>query len=239
MARESLFLYRGKDIGGRDKMADVCLELIGRGDPEDIYDILPHIRVLRSPRFFQPLVELLGSGDPAQKAAAAAGLGSLGDPAAVPLLLDWGRRTGSTRSREVDPVRAAVICALGEIPCPASVEALREICDRLEGGAAHAPCMNLVVAALGELAQQGLVEAERELGRFLDDSQPVLRALAVTELSFAYWHRPSSIPPELLQRIHRMQADESEEARTAATAALHSLARLGCTAAGSLLRRQS
>ncbi|GAB4130119.1 MAG: hypothetical protein Kow001_24070 [Acidobacteriota bacterium] len=237
MARESLFLYRGKDIGGRDKMADVCLELIGRGDSEEIYDILPHIRVLRSPRFFQPLVNLLESGDPGQKAAAAAGLGSLGDPAAVPVLQEWGRRVGSARSREVDPVRAAVICALGEIPCPASVEALREICGRLEGGSAHAPCMNLVLAALGELAQQGLVEAERELAGFLDDRRPGLRALAVTELSFAYWHRPNELPPELLQRIHRMDQDESEEARTAAAAALHSLARLGCNAAGSLLRR--
>ncbi len=239
MARESLFLYRGKDIGGRDKMADVCLEFIARGDPEEIYEILPHIRVLRSPRFFTPLVELLQSGDPAQKSAAAAGLGSLGDPAAVPVLQRFGLRGGSGRSGEVDPVRAAAISALGEIPCPASVEALRQICRRLEGGSGHLPCTKLVVEALGELAQQGLAEAEAELERFLDDSRPELRALAVTELSFAYWHRPNAIPSVLLKRIQRLETDESDEVRTAAGAALHSLARLGCQEATALLRRKT
>jgi len=70
-------LYRGKDIGSPEQLREKCLAIIEKGSHQEIYDVIPHIRILRSPAFEAPLVRLLRTGNHKQKAAAAMALGSL------------------------------------------------------------------------------------------------------------------------------------------------------------------
>ncbi|MEJ2721643.1 MAG: HEAT repeat domain-containing protein [bacterium] len=235
-----MFLYRGKDIGGREKLTDTCLRIISEGDAEEILDILPHIRVLRSPEFFQPLIQLLNDGKLEQRSAAAAALGSLGDPECIDPLRQAFLSISSPRKREARPLQAAIIGALGEIPSPQAVRVLQEIqqLDPLEGnpGDRH---RRLLVSALGQLAQQEVGLAEAELVTFLTESEPTLRSLAVTELALAYWHRPNQISGTLLQQIFDLTADTSDEVAIAAHAGLNSLAQLGCRKAEVLISQLS
>ena len=235
-----MFLYRGKDIGGREKLTDTCLRIISEGDADGIMDILPHIRVLRSPQFFQPLVQLLKAGGVEQRSAAAAALGSLGDPSGIPPLREAFLDVRPNRARGVDPLQAAIIGALGEIASPEAVRALLDIQPEApQPGNPEDRHRLLLIYALGELAQQDVALAETELIRFLVDSDPPLRSLAVTELALSYWHRPNQISGALLQQIFDMTADRSDEVATAAHAALNSLAQLGCRKAEILIAQLS
>lgn len=231
-----MFLYRGKDIGGREKLTDTCLRIISEGDAEGILDILPHIRVLRSPQFFQPLVELLHAGKIEQRSAAAAALGSLGDPECIDPLRRTFFSISPTRKREVRPLQAAIIGALGEIPSPEAVQVLKEIqqLDPPEENPGNQR-RRLLVSALGQLAQQEVSLAEAQLVAFLSESEPTLRGLAVSELALAYWHRPNRISGTLLQQIFDLTADPSDEVAIAAHAGLNSLAQLGCRKAEVLI----
>ena len=235
-----MFLYRGKDIGGRAKLTDTCLKIISEGDAEGILDILPHIRVLRSPEFFQPLVELLSNGKSEQRSAAAAALGSLGNPECVAPLRDAFFRVGPARKREIKPLQAAIIGALGEIPSPEAVRVIQEIqqLDPPKGNPGNRR-RQLLISALGQLAQQELSLAEAELVTFLSEPDPILRSLAVTELALAYWHRPNRISGTLLQQIFDLTADQSDEVAIAAHAGLNSLAQLGCRKAELLIGQLS
>ncbi len=235
-----MFLYRGKDMGGREKLTDTCLRIISEGDADSILDILPHIRVIRSPQFFQPLVELLGEGKSEQQSAAAAALGSLGDPGCIPPLRDAFFGARGSGKREIEPLQSAIISALGEIASPEAVRVLQEIQQAVSpGGNPAGRRKKLLVTALGQLAQQDVELAEAELVRFLSDSEPALRSLAVTELALAYWHRPNQISGTLLQQMFDLTADSSEEVATASHAGLHSLAQLGCRKAEVLIAQLS
>ena len=66
-----MYLYRGKDIKSREQLKETCLRIIQGGTHSEIYDILPHLRILRSDSFLPPLLELLREGNTDQKAAAA------------------------------------------------------------------------------------------------------------------------------------------------------------------------
>jgi len=207
-----MFLYRGKAIVG----------------------LLPHIRILRSPLYFESLVALLETGNSAQKAAAAAALGSLGDSRCIDTL----RQAYFTTHRDPEQVRSAIVSALGEIPTAAAVELLIEI-HKAKGTSRRSQSRRFeqIVIALGQLAQQELAEAEAELIRFLSDGEPSLRATAVTELSLGYWHRPNCLSSALIQQIFDLTGDESDDVRLAAKEALISLAKLGCTKAVVLIRQ--
>lgn len=217
-------------------MLGVCLDLIRRGDPEDILDILPHIRVLRAPEFFDPLVGLLSSADPDQRAAAAAGLGSLGDVRSVPFLKTLIMKHSSRRSADSETVRHAAITALGEISSAESTGVLATVVKACAPNADGRGTAGLAIEALGQLAQQNVASAEAELVRLIDHVDGSLSALATTELSFAYWHRPNQVEDELLDLFHRLTGSPAEEVSTAATAALQSLARLGGKGAAARLR---
>lgn len=235
-----MFLYRGKDIGGREKLTDTCLRIIADGDAEGILDILPHIRVLRSRQFFEPLVELLSRGKVEQRSAAAAALGSLGDPGCIPTLREAFFRVRSPRKREAEPLQAAIIGALGEIASPDAVRVLQEIQEaEPQRKNPDSRRLQLLVAALGQLAQQDVDLAEAELVRFLSNPDPALRSLAVTEVALAYWHRPNQISGTLLQQMFDLTADSSDEVATAAHAGLNSLAQLGCRKAEVLIAQLS
>jgi hypothetical protein len=52
-------MYRGKDIGGREKLIQTCLSILIEGQAKKLYEVLPHISVVRSPLFLEPLLKLL------------------------------------------------------------------------------------------------------------------------------------------------------------------------------------
>jgi HEAT repeat protein len=227
-----MYLYRGKDIKSRDELRDTCLDIIKRGSHSELYDILPHLRILRSPFFLEPLLELLRKGNTDQKAAAAMALGSLGDERAIEHLRDVF--LGS--AEDSDALKSAIIEALGELGSERAVEIIVELYrldpskDEVRPQRAH-----LAIAALGQLAQQGVVAAEEELLQLMTDTSEVVRIQAVTELSVAFWHRPNDIPERLLNKIQVLARENSPEVQMAAKAALSNLAQLGSEKAEQLL----
>ncbi len=234
-----MYLYRGKEIGNWKRLTAICLKIIETGSPEEISDIIPHIRVLRDESFFDPLVRHLRDSDVELKMMAALALGSLGDEKCVEPL----REAYFTRKQEgygeTDPLESALISALGEVPCPRSAGIVTEILAGDVSADQVTQRSQLAVEALGQLAQQGILEAETELRRLLSEGIESLRGQIVAELSLAYWHRPGEIPDELLDQFFRLTGDKVAEVRTAARAALTSLSQLGSAKAENFLFRLS
>jgi HEAT repeat protein len=179
-------------------------------------------------------LELLRTGNIDQKAAAAMALGSLGDERAMEHL----REAFQTLEIGSDTLQAAIIEALGELGSERAVEILVELyrsgssVDEIQPQRAH-----LAIAALGQLAQQGVTTAEDELLHLMSDSSETNRIQAVTELSVAFWHRPNQIPERLLQKILEVARNDTLDVKMAAKAALSNLAQLGSADAARLLSR--
>jgi len=227
-------LYRGKDIRSRDELRDTCLEIIRSGSHLEIYDILPHLRILRSPAFLDPLLELLNEGNRDQKAAAAMALGSLGDENAITHLENAYRQAEPGD----DALQASVIEALGEMGSVSAVELIVELYRHQSSTDDFGPQRaHLAIAALGQLAQQGVQAAEDELLALMADQSERVRIQAVTELSVAFWHRPNDIPTRLLERFRDLACNDTADVRMAAKGSLSNLAQLGSAAAEELLSR--
>jgi HEAT repeat protein len=233
-----MYLYRGKDIGGRQELKETCLQIIRGGAHSEIYDILPHLRIVRSPEFLPPLLELLNDGNIDQKAAAAMALGSLGDGRAIEHLERAFRRPDVTGDHGSRALQAAIIQALGEL---GTEEAVHVIVDlfRFDPPSDHFKPQrtHLVIAALGQLAQQGVTAAEDELVQLMEDGSEIVRIQAVTELAIAFWHRPNEIPERLLNKIGNLATEDTPEVRMAARASLSNLVQLGSTQAEDLVRQ--
>lgn len=218
-------LYRGQDMGGRRRLTAACLEILEGGSPSEIYDILPHIRILRSDSFLEPLLRLLTSAEPDRQRAALAALGSLGaadSAAAVCELLAAG---------PAPEVEEAAIRALGDIGADEGVETLVQVLQVHQGAETRA----WAVASLGQLAQQGSQRAESELVVLFGHADPELRAQAASELAIAYWHRPRDVRSDTLEGLFGLAADHSAAVQQAALSALTNLADLGSLRARAFL----
>ena len=234
-----MYLYRGKEIGSWKRLTAICLRIIETGSPEEISNILPHIRVLRDQSFFDPLVRRLQDSDKELKIVSALALGSLGDEKCVETLRETYLACKQEGYDQADPLESALISALGEVPCADSVGVLTEILAGEASADQRTQRSQLSVEALGQLAQQGIPEAEAELRKLLSEEEKVLRGQIVAELSLSYWHRPGEIPDELLDQFFGLTGDEIDEVRTAARAALTSLSQLGSDKAEDFLFRLS
>lgn len=234
-----MYLYRGKEIGNWKRLTAICLRIIETGSPEEISNIIPHIRVLRDESFFNPLVKHLQGSDKELKIVSALALGSLGDEKCVETLHKTYLACTQDGYEQADPLESALISALGEVPCPGSVGVLTEILAGEASEGQDTQRSQLAVEALGQLAQQGIPEAEAELRRLLSAARESLRGQIITELSFSYWHRPGEIPDELLEQFFALTGDNIDEVRTAARAALTSLSQLGSDRAEDCLFRLS
>lgn len=234
-----MYLYRGKEIGNWGRLTGICLKIIETGSPEEISDIIPHIRILRDKIFFAPLIRHLQNSDEDFRTVAALALGSLGDERCIEPLREAYFERGEKPQNESDPLDFALITALGEVPSARSVSVLNEILRGEVAADEVSQCSQLAVEALGQLAQQGVREAEEELRTLLSEKGMPLRAQAAAELSLSYWHRPREIPDDLLNEFYNLAAKEPDDLRTAARAALTSLAQLGSLKAESFLVRLS
>jgi len=222
-------MYRGKDIGGRENLIQTCLSILVEGKAQKLYEVLPHISVVRSPLFLEPLLKLLQSGNRNQKEFAAVALGSLGDTRAIEPLYKVFVKPSTFRGKGSQSLQASIIHALGEIGDEQAIEPLEAI---YKGeGAAALRRKGWILSALGNLAQQGQVGAVKELTRVMKERDPTLRAQAVRELAVAYWHRPNEVPETVFHAMTVLAGDDSNEVRGAALSALSDLGQLGCQAA--------
>ena len=222
-------MYRGKDIGGRERLIQTCLNILVEGKTKKLYEVLPHISIVRSPLFLEPLLQLLQSGNRNQNEFAAVALGSLGDPQAIEPLYKAFVKPSTFRGKGSRSLQASIIHALGEIGDGKAIEPLRAIYNGEDSSASHRK--GWVLSALGDLAQQGDVDAVRELTRIMKEKTPALRAKAVLEVAVAYWHRPNEVPETVFHTMTVLAGDDSDEVRGAALSALSDLAHLGCQAA--------
>jgi HEAT repeat protein len=226
-----MYLYRAKEIRNRDHLKEICLKIINRGDYDQIIEILPHIRILRSGDFFNPLQKLLVNGRPDQKTAATLALGCLGDNQCIPFLKSTYEEAKKSDQFGNQNLRAAVIESLGEIVSQESVGALKELADQSDSKNDPEE-FESVISALGQLSQQGIDGAEEFLIELMNsglDSR--LTAHALTEILVAYWHRPSEITDQLCANIVEIASEGSKEVVKAATNSLFSLVQLGCISA--------
>lgn len=221
-------LYRGKEIGGRRQLTETCLRVLREGAGRDLYSVLPHICLLRSECFLQPLTRRLRSNLPSDQLFAAVALGSLGDRRAVAPLQELFMRPSSLRGPGCQSLQTAVIFALGETGSDEAIDPLLKI---LRMDMPRDPFSlrrrKLVIMALGTLAQHG---SQRALGLLLEatrDARAALRGCAVSELGVAFWHCPNQVPEWVWDRMTTLLDDRAEEVREAAASALENLAQLG------------
>jgi HEAT repeat protein len=231
-------MYRGQDIGDRDQLIQTCLQIIEKGGEKELYGVLPHISVVRSPSFVEPLLQLLKSGDSSRKEFAAFALGSIGDPRSIESF--YQAFIDSTHSREAggQSLQRAIIAALGEMGDEQAVGPLLKIYS-LSIPRDHVGLQRkrLVLSALGNLAQQGSAEAENELIRFMDHRLPLRRVQAATELTAAYWHRPDEVSQSILDKMISLAEEDLDEVRDTVRSLLSNLADLGCRGAEEFLKQ--
>ncbi len=225
-------MYRGTDIGGRERLTQTCLKILKEGHEKQLYEALPHISIVRSPLFFEPLLKLLQSGSREQREFSSVALGSLGDPRAIEPLYQVFMRPATFKGKGTGSLQASIIHALGEMGDGKAVELLLNIYKLASRGTPLISCRkSWVLSAIGNLAQQGTVIAVKELTSLMREKNTELRAQAVMELAVAYWHRPSELPETVLREMISLTEDDSEEVRQAALSSLSDLAQLGCQAA--------
>jgi len=224
-------MYRGQDIGDREELIQTCLKVLRQGKEKPLYAVLPHLSVLRSPTFFEPLLKLLESGKRYQQEFACVALGSMGDGRAIEPLFKVFMQPSLLRGNGARSLQASIIHALGELGDEKAIEPLFEIYNL--GSVSNQSSgyrRSWVLSAMGNLAQQGKVLAVKELTRLMRDEDSLLRAQAVTEMAVAFWHRPNELPETVLHEVVALTRDPSGEVQMAAVDALSDLARLGCQA---------
>ncbi len=210
-----------------EEMIHECLLTIQSGDVEDQFEIIPRIGVLRDQRFALPLLDLLSQGSIKHREFAAYALGAMGnseflDPLKAALL-----ESPHLKDFGVEDLQIAIIDAIGSIGDDAAVDfflPLLKNCER----ARDAKMAKWIIESLGSIAQQGGIRSLDALVQLTYHPDPELQALAVSEISVAFWHRPNDIDESVLVRICELMSDGNAVVAESALAALQSLADVGC-----------
>lgn len=207
------------------------------GDVEDLFEIIPRIGVLRDKRFHEPLISMLLGNDIKRKEFAAYAMGAIGErdflePLKSTFLQSWKKKGFGAHDFLV-----AVIEAIGAIGDDEAAEFFLPILKESEGGKA-AKRRKWIVESLGAIAQQGGRKSLEALLEVTYHKNPDLRALALSELSVAYWHRPNEIEDSILSRIFDLTSDSNPVVAESAREALQSLADVGCLRAEKLFPQE-
>jgi len=216
-----------------EEMIQDCLLIMQSGDIEDLFEIIPRIGVLRDPRFTDSLLDLLFNGDIKRREFAAYALGAMGLREFLNPLKQAFLESRKMKGFGTEEFQIAVIEAIGAIGDDAAVDfflPLLKNCEEAKG----AKIARWIVESLGSIAQQGGERSLDALVELTHQSQPELQALALSEISVAFWHRPNEIDENILARICQLTADRSAVVAESAVAALQSLADVGCRRAEEL-----
>jgi len=219
-------------------MIQACLETMRSANAEDLFEILPRIGVLRDSRFGKPLLELLEQKDDLKRRQFAAyALGAMGTKEFLEPLKKAFRETRDSHGAAARDFQMAIIEAIGALGDDAAAEFFLPILSEGPPGKQSARLHRCIIESLGALAQQGGGRSLEVLLSLTQRGDPELRALALSELSVAYWHRPNQIDQATLQRILELTNDRSPVVAESALAALESLADVGCHRAEKLFKK--
>lgn len=219
-------------------MIQACLETMHTANAEELFEILPRIGVLRDTRFGKPLLRLLEQKeDLKRREFAAYALGALGTKEFLEPLKRAFLEIRDSRGAAARDVQMAIIEAIGSLGDDAAAEFFLPILSEETPGRQSARLHRCIIESLGALAQQGGGRSLEVLLSLTQKGDPELRALALSELSVAYWHRPNEIDQATLQRIVDLTNDRSTLVAESALAALESLADVGCRRAERLFKK--
>jgi HEAT repeat protein len=233
-----------KDAGSKktkrfsEDMIRECLVIMESGDIEDLFEIIPRIGVLRDPRFNEPLLALLSQDDIKRREFAAYCMGAMGDRNFLDPLKKAFLQTKQLKGFGARDLQIAIIEAIGAIGDDAAVDfflpVLRTCCRTKaaaegKGASRNAGRMSRwIIESMGAIAQQGGDRSLEALLELATHDDPEIQALALSELSVAYWHRPNEIEDATLQKIFELTTHREPIVAESALAALQNLADVGC-----------
>ncbi|HSW38239.1 MAG TPA: HEAT repeat domain-containing protein [Acidobacteriota bacterium] len=223
-----------------EDMIRECLTVMESGDIEDLFEIIPRIGVLRDPRFKDPLLSFLQHDDLRRREFAAYSMGAIGDRSFLDPLKKAFRKAAHLKGSGARELQIAIIEAIGSIGDDAAVEfflpALKTCCDEkvksttgkksstgIAGKMSH-----WIIESLGAIAQQGGERSLEALVELSSHHDPEVKALAISELSVAYWHRPNEIDDTILRKIYASTMSRNPLVADSALSALQNLADVGC-----------
>jgi HEAT repeat protein len=221
-----------------EDMIRECLVVMESGDTEDLFEIIPRIGVLRDPRFNEPLLALLSQDDIKRREFAAYSMGAIGDRAFLDPLKKAFLHAGQLKGFGARDLQIAIIEAIGAIGDDAAVDfflpILRNCCATKAAGEAKGAGKSAgrmskwIIESLGAIAQQGGKRSLEALLELASHNDPEIQAMALSELSVAYWHRPNEIEDSTLQKIFELAKHRESIVAESAVAALQNLADVGC-----------
>jgi HEAT repeat protein len=224
-----------------EDMIRECLVIMESGDIEDLFEIIPRIGVLRDPRFNKPLLVLLSQDDLKRREFAAYCMAAIRDRCFLEPLKTAFIQTKQLKGFGARELQIAIIEAIGAIGDDAAVDfflpILKTCCATKaaaegKGASRNAGRMskmsNWIIESMGAIAQQGGNRSLEALIELTAHDDPEIQALALSELSVAYWHRPNEIDDSILNKIFELTAHHEHIVAESALAALQNLADVGC-----------
>jgi HEAT repeat protein len=228
-----------KPIRFSEDVIQKCLVTMESGDIEDLFEIIPRIGVLRDPRFNEPLLALLSQDDIKRREFAAYSMGAIGDRCFLDPLKKAFFQAKQLKGFGARELQIAVIEAIGAIGDDAAVDfflpALQTCCaskaaaQRKKSASKSAERMSRwIIESLGAIAQQGGNRSLEALCELTTHNDPDIQAMALSELSVAYWHRPNEIEDRTLEKIYDLTTHPNSLVADSALSALQNLADVGC-----------
>ena len=221
-----------------------CLKVLESEETEDLFEILPRIGVVRDQRFRPFLLALIEHKDVRLRIFAACAMGAMADEVFLEPLKKAFLKTRQIRDFGINELQIAAIEAIGAIGDDAAVDFLlpelllnrRKVAGR-DRNKNDGEIRRCIIGAIGAIAQQGRPCSLAALADMaINNDDPEIQVLALSELSGTYWHRPNDISDELLRDIYGLTAGGNPAVAEAALAALQNLADVGCTRAEALFK---
>lgn len=240
MAESNKSTPRKKNRFSED-MINECLSVMESGEIEDLFEIIPRIGVLRDSRFTAPLIRLLQHQNIKRREFAAYSMGAMGDSSFLEPLKSAFVKARKMKGPGGRELQIAIVEAIGAIGDDATVDfflpALKTCCatKAAEGKRAKSAgrMSQWIIESLGSIAQQGGRRSLEALVELVLHDDPEIQAMALSELSVAYWHRPNEVSNSTLEKIVDLTHHPEAIVAESALAALQNLADVGCVRAES------
>jgi HEAT repeat protein len=227
-----------------EDMIHECLMIMETGDIEDLFEIIPRIGVLRNARFKKPLLAFLDHKDIRRREFAAYGMGAMADHDFLDPLKKAFLKAKQLKGAGARELQVAIIEAIGSIGDDATVDfflpTLKSCCATKAKTGSKGPdkiarqMSKWIIESIGAIAQQGGLRSLAAMLELTEHEDPEIQALAVSELSVAYWHHPNDISDAVLQKIYALTTNKSAIVAESALSALQNLADVGCHRAEAL-----